>query len=244
MPFFVCVTFAVMIVHFVLVEPAVPENIGAAARAIKTMGFSGLRLVNPCEFRQGKARWVAHASGEILDQAGVFKSLEEAVADMDFVVATSAKTRSVKGDHHPAEQLQKIITNKKQSISSVAIVFGREESGLTNDEMSLCHISTFVPMAASYPSLNLSQAVMLYAYLLSELNIQKNVVKPDPVGQSKFTAMNEQLTTLLSETKIAGNPNIYNRIFERLALLSDNDINLVMSVISALSEKSGANEKS
>ena len=240
MPFFVCITFAFMIIHFVLVEPAVPENVGAAARAIKTMGFSGLRLVNPCEFRQGKAKWVAHASAEILDRAGVFKSLEEAVADVDFVVGTSAKTRSVKGDHHPVDKLPGIIRNKKHGIDSVAIVFGREESGLTNDEIRRCHISTYIPMATTYPSLNLAQAVMLYAWILSTSK-RKESSWQDPVQQSKFSAAVSGLKSLLAGTRVEKNPNIYNRIFERVALMGDNDINLPMSVMAGLNEKYSEN---
>ena len=237
MPFYFDI-FVGMNVSFVLVEPAVPENIGAAARAIKTMGFSGLRLVNPCEFKQGKARWVAHASGEILDDARVFPTLESAVSEIDFVVATSAKTRSVKGDHHPVEKLPEMILNKKESIASVAVVFGREESGLTNHELRLCHISTFVPMATRYPSLNLAQAVMLYAYILSpHQGLSENT--EDPVSKHKFKAAANELKVLLAESRIARNPNIYNRIFERLALLGDNDINLLMSVMAALNEKYG-----
>ncbi len=224
--------------YFILVEPAVPENIGAAARAMKTMGFANLRLINPCEFREGKARWVAHASGEILDEAEVFYTLRDAVADIDFVIATSAKTRTVKGDHHPVEGLAELIKSKSKSINTVAIVFGREESGLTNEEMQLCNISTFIPMATNYPSLNLSQAVMLYAYLIAGLP-SKYPVKSQ-VEKSKFNVLNERLTNLLSATKIESNPNIHNRIFERISLLSDNDINLLLSVIAALEEKFGA----
>jgi tRNA/rRNA methyltransferase len=220
---------------FILVEPAVPENIGASARAMKTMGFNRLRLVNPCTFREGKAKWVAHASGEVLDGAEVYASLADAVSDVDFVIATSAKTRSVKGDHHPADGLSDLIRSKSESINSVAVVFGREESGLTNEEMQHCHISTFIPMATTYPSLNLSQAVMLYAYLLSSNQTESD--EDEEVKKSKFKALNNRLEAYLKDTRIESNPNIYKRIFERVALLGDNDINLMMSVLAALDEK-------
>ncbi|MCF8366521.1 MAG: tRNA/rRNA methyltransferase [Bacteroidales bacterium] len=224
-------------IHFILVEPAVPENVGAAARAIKTMGFESLRLVNPCEFVDGKARWLAHASGEILDNALVYTSLADALKDVDFVIASSAKSRSVKGDHHPAEKIPAIINEKSGSVNSVAIVFGREESGLSNDELSLCHISTYIPMAAMYPSLNLAQAVMIYAYLLSKLNIQAKPEQKEVVQESKYKAMKHELELLLSNTKIEKNQILYRRIFERVALLGDNDINLLMSVLASLKEK-------
>ncbi len=224
-------------IHFILVEPAVPENVGASARALKTMGFKSLRLVNPCEYKSGNAQWLAHASTEVLDDALVFASLKEAIADMDFVIGSSAKARSTKGDHHPAEILPKIISEKQNSIANVAIVFGREESGLTNDELQLCDISTFIPMQTIYPSLNLSQAVMLYAYLLAENNSPSINLDNEKPPAAKFKVLKDELAELLSGTKIESNPNIYNRIFERLALLGDNDINLVLSILAAFKEK-------
>ena len=226
-----------MQIHFILVEPAVPENVGAAARALKTMGFDSLRLVNPCEYKTGKARWLAHASGDILDNAQEFSSLKDAIKDVHFVIASSAKSRSVMGDHHPAENISEIIRQKKESVASVAIVFGREESGLTNSEISMCNISTYIAIATKYPSLNLSQAVMLYAYILSGISPKIKGVSDVPVAESKFKTMMQQVEQILENTKLSRNSNIYNRIFERLALLADNDINLLLSVIATLNEK-------
>lgn len=232
---FCFVKFALMKWYFVLVEPAVPENVGAAARAMKTMGFDTLRLVNPCPYSEGKAKWVAHASGEILDQAEVFASLAEAVSDVDFIVASSAKSRAVKADRYPLDNLPEIIRGKRDCIRSVAVVFGREESGLTNSELRLCHLSTYIPMATSYPSLNLSQAVMIYAYTLSQTHLISEPENKNSSSGSKFRVMTGKLEELLSGTKIARNPNIYHRIFERVALLCDDDINLLLSVIAVLS---------
>lgn len=240
---FCFVKFALMKWYFVLVEPAVPENVGAAARAMKTMGFDALRLVNPCPYHEGKARWVAHASGEILDQAEEFASLEEAVSEVDFIVASSAKSRAVKADRYPLDNLPKIIENKQCSIRSVAVVFGREESGLTNSEMRLCHLSTYIPMATGYPSLNLGQAVMIYAYVLSGILGKQTAEIRLPVSESKFRAMTGCLEDVLSGTKISRNQNIYHRIFERVALLCDDDINLLWSVITALSGQINKPEK-
>ncbi|MGE0087944.1 MAG: TrmH family RNA methyltransferase [Bacteroidales bacterium] len=83
-------------IHFILVEPAVSENIGAAARALKTMGFSSLRLVKPANHLADEARWLAHASNDILENAHVFPSLKEAVKDMDWIIGTTAKKRKGK----------------------------------------------------------------------------------------------------------------------------------------------------
>lgn len=234
-----------MKIHFILVEPIVPENVGASARAIKTMGFDSLRLVNPCDHLNEKALWLAHASSDILNNAKIFETLEEAVCDTDFVIGTTAKRRSVKHDYYPGEQIPLILKKKKNSISSVAIVFGREESGLTNSEIQLCDIVTFIPMKTAYPSLNLSQAVMLYAYTLSKMTIQKKTEKIKMPVDVKYTSLVKKVKKILIDTKVSKNQNIYNRIFERIAVLYDDDINLLLSVCSALSKniETGDNDK-
>ena len=84
-----------MIISFVLVEPKVPENIGASARAIKTMGFTDLVLVNPSNWKNDKARWVAHGSSDVLEKALLFKSLEESVGSSDFVIAMTFKSSRI-----------------------------------------------------------------------------------------------------------------------------------------------------
>jgi len=122
-------------ITFILVNPAVPENIGASARAMNTMGFHDLRLVNPCNFLNEKARMLAHGSHSILENATVFSSLEKAVRDIDFVIGTTAKRRSAKEDYYSANLLSGYLAKKGDSISTIAIVFGKEESGLTNEEI-------------------------------------------------------------------------------------------------------------
>jgi tRNA/rRNA methyltransferase len=83
-----------MQIHFILVEPAVPENVGAAARAIKTMGFTSLRLVNTQAHKDERAGWLAHASNEILENADEFHTLKEATKDIDWIIGTSAKKKT------------------------------------------------------------------------------------------------------------------------------------------------------
>ncbi|MBS1234244.1 MAG: methyltransferase, partial [Bacteroidetes bacterium] len=120
-----------MEVYFILVEPAVPENVGASARAIKTMSFNKLRLVNPCDYLSKEAKKLAHGSNEILSSAEVFESLDQAIQDIDLVIGTSAISRRVKYVYYPADRLVEIIRKKGSYIHSAGIVFGREEYGLT-----------------------------------------------------------------------------------------------------------------
>ncbi len=150
-------------VYFVLVEPQTPGNVGAAARALKTMGFSNLVLVNPCDYLSPEARWLAHASEDILESARVVNSLEEAVAEMHFVVATTQRTRGLHLPYYTARELaEKAVPITAEH--TVAVVFGREDSGLTNHELTFCDAISTIPAQVKHPSLNLAQAVMLYAY--------------------------------------------------------------------------------
>ncbi|MCF8370896.1 MAG: tRNA/rRNA methyltransferase [Bacteroidales bacterium] len=229
-----------MKIVFILVEPAVPENVGSAARAIKTMGFSELRLINPCDHLSGPARWLAHASNDILEKAQVYTSLEQALEDIDFAIASSAKSRHVKTDNYTLDELSAIIQKKGTLIASVAIVFGREESGLTNQEIALCDIVSTIPMKNLYPSLNLAQAVMLYAYSLSEINLISSTAQENR-NTATYKALLSKTEMALLELEFTPGSNIYNRIIERLAVLSEDDMHLVHSVCSKIL-KNGASD--
>jgi len=153
----------------ILVSPARPENIGAAARAMKTMGFNQLRIVASDAHLQPATRWVAHGAGDIIDNIQVYSTLADAVTDMDFIIATTARSRAKFHYYATPEQLVPLLREKQQWMSRMALVFGREDSGLTNEELALADILTGVPMVADYPSLNLGQAVMVYCYQLASL---------------------------------------------------------------------------
>lgn len=221
-------------IFFILVAPAVPENIGAAARAIKTMGFSKLRLVNPCDHLCEKARTLAHASNDILENAEVFNSLQNALHDIDFAVATSAKIRNIKNDYYPCNDLPELLLNKKNAIHNIAIVFGCEESGLTNSEIQLCDIISYIPLKNKYPSLNLAQAVMVYAYSLSSLLFKPHKKINKKPNEAKYQVLKKIILKIMDDYNISENPLIANRIMERIAIINDDDINLLYSVCNKL----------
>ena len=226
-----------MEVSFILVEPAVPENVGAAARAIKTMGFGDLRLVNPCNHLDIKARMLAHASNDILENAKVYQSLEEAIKDVDFVFATSAKQRWVKLDIIPCNELTDFIKKKGDTINSIAIVFGREESGLTNEEITLCHRVSNIPLKTQYPSLNLAQSVMIYAYTLSFLNIENPEKQTKNQNPDSLKALITKTQSVLNHIDLGADKLINGRIIERITELDTNDIKLLHTLTSALLDK-------
>lgn len=225
-----------MQISFVLVEPAVPENVGAAARALKTMGFSRLLLVNPCEYLSGPSKWLAHGSAEILENALVFSSLAEAVAGFDFIIGTSAKKRNVKHDSLPLPELRNFLKQKGDTIANAAVVFGREESGLTNDELKLCDLITTVPMKKLYPSVNLAQAVMLYAWELSVFN-NKEVPDSGTVNEDNFRALVNKVHRVMIQSGFKENSAIYSRFIERISFLQEDDIHLLHSFCNKLLER-------
>jgi tRNA/rRNA methyltransferase len=219
-----------MEIYFILVEPAVPANIGASARAIKTMSFNKLRLVNPCDYLSMEAKKLAHGSNEILSSAEIFESLDQAIQDIDLVIGTSAKSRRVKHDYYPADRLVDIINKKGSSIRSAGIVFGREEYGLTNEEAKRCDILCTIPMAVRYPSLNLSQAVMIMAYELSVLhtdNQKKSMSNPDALTLKAARSMIEEA---LASIGLNQNEVLFNRIMERISMAGEDDLHLLYSV--------------
>lgn len=219
-----------MEIHFILVEPTVPENIGASARALKTMGFANLRLVNPVAYRKGKALWLAHGSHDILENAREFRSLEEAVADLDLVIGTTAKQRSVKYDYYSICDLSKLINEKGATVEKTGLVFGREESGLTNNEMLLCNLITTIPMKTKFPSINLAQAVMIYAYTLSDIRWEKSNKPIQTRNKHSFRKLTSNLIELLNYLNIPYGSPKRNRIIERINALGEKDINLMHSI--------------
>ncbi len=223
-----------MNICFILVEPAVPENVGAAARAIKTMGFTELRLVNPCDYLSTKAKMLAHASNDILENAKVFSSLTDALADLDFTIATSAKQRWVKVDIIPSDKLVKFLDEKGNTISSIGVVFGREESGLTNEEINLCNRVSTIPLASPYPSINLAQTVMIYAYTLSSISQQVDNSVVEEINPESFRMLQQRVKELLTIANITPYMLIYGRIHERITALNASDIRLLHSITSKL----------
>lgn len=226
-----------MEIHFILYKPAVPGNVGAAARAIKTMGFTQLRLIAPCDHLGDEARMLAHASHDILESALLFDEFEDAVADLDLVVCTTARGRSAKHDYHSSRSIRKLLEKKKGQLRKVGILFGTEESGLPNALILKSDMAMSIPMADSYPSLNLAQSVMITAYELSPLNYLDKPGTPLSKSGEGWGTLKKQSAQLLTDAGILEGTPLYHRIMERMATLSANDIPLFLSVISRIQRK-------
>ncbi len=176
-------------IYFILVEPQYPGNVGAVARAMNTMGLSHLRIVNPPDLKSDEAKMMAYQSYHIIENAEIFDSVDEAVKDLQIVVATTARLGSERGPSwEPRELAQEILPFAEEN--KVGIMFGREASGLSNEEIRRAHFITTIPAYRNYPSLNLSQAAMLYAYIIYD-----TLRKPLPSVKEKL-AEEERLDLL------------------------------------------------
>ena len=150
----------------VLVNTSHPGNIGAVARAMKNMGLADLRLVAPARFPDKEANWRAVAASDVLESARVVETLSEAIGDCQLVIGTSARGRRISwpvlDPRHCAGQAMMAVEREER----VAFVFGREDRGLTNEELQQCNLHLNIPTHEDYTSLNLAMAVQIVAYEL------------------------------------------------------------------------------
>jgi len=152
-------------ITMVLVRPRYPENIGAAARAARNMGIGGLSVVDPENFDLTKVMKLAtHAAAETVERIGVFDNLESALASHHYVVGTTARLGGQRQAVQSPDRLaRQLISISKQN--RIAVLFGPEDRGLTNEDLRFCHSLVNIP-TAEFSSLNLAQAVMVMSYEL------------------------------------------------------------------------------
>jgi len=153
-------------IRFVLVRTSHPGNIGAAARAIRTMGFTRLHLVAPHRYPHADATAMAAGADDVLGHVVITPTLVDAIADCTLVLGCTARQRAVPLEELEPRPAAARALDVAAQAGQVAIVFGNERTGLENDELMSCHASVHIPSAADFPSLNLAQAVQVLAYEL------------------------------------------------------------------------------
>ena len=152
-------------IRVILSEPREPGNIGSAARALKGMGLSQLYLVNPIPFLEAKPTWyMAHGATDVIENCCVVETLDDALEGVQFLVGTTHRRRDPRlppsvSAREAAQEIASISQNQR-----VGLLFGREDFGLSTSQISRCQLIASVPMAAKNPSLNLAQAVQVFAY--------------------------------------------------------------------------------
>ncbi len=169
----------------VLVEPKNPGNIGSAARAMKNMGIGRLRLVHPVDFRQHpEQKKMGYRSQDVISASQEYANLSAALTDLTLVFLATARRGKWKKDFlSPAAAAQMI--REQAGREKIAIVFGREDKGVTIDECQLANYFIKIPAAISYPSLNLAQAVMVVVYEIFKAFSEGEKAVPFPVRAEK-----------------------------------------------------------
>lgn len=226
-------------IEFILVEPSHPGNIGAAARAIGTMGFRKLTLINPEKHPHPESRARSSGALDILLNAKVFNTLDEAIADSSLVIGTTARQRRISvpidSIHESAENIFKISLEKK-----VSIVFGAETSGLSNNDIDRCNQLVYIPTGEMYTSLNLSMAVQVIAYQINLACFTSEDSGPirDLAAGKEMDLFYEHLEDVLLETGFL-NPRNPKQLMRRLralfnrAQLDDNEVNIMRGILTS-----------
>ncbi|MCK5819703.1 MAG: tRNA (cytosine(32)/uridine(32)-2'-O)-methyltransferase TrmJ [Psychromonas sp.] len=189
-------------VRIILIGTSHPGNIGSVARAMKTMALSNLALVYPKCAIDEKSLALSAGASDVLNDHKVFSTLEEAVAECGLVIGASARQRTHDWPMlNPREVGDKVV--QEASMYPVALVFGRENSGLTNDELQKCHFHVFIPANPDYSSLNLAMAVQILSYevRMSFLNeIKPQVIQKQYPLAHEIEDMFKHLEEMLIET--------------------------------------------
>jgi tRNA/rRNA methyltransferase len=230
-------------IRIVLCQTSHPGNIGSTARAMKTMGFKHLYLVNPAKYPNEQATALAAGADDVLDYAIVTETLSEALTGCAFSIGLSARKRYLSHETVNAREAA-LQANTYAASQPVAFVFGTEMSGLTNAELDCCQLLAMIPANPEYSSLNLAMAVQLMCYELRMTALEGNIGAP----AGEVLATNDELERFyahLEETLLhIGylNPNAPKKLFERMrrlysrARLEKEEVNLLRGVLTLTKE--------
>jgi len=243
-------------IRIVLVNTSHPGNIGAAARAMKNMGLTKLVLVDPKDHPSYEAYSRASGADDLLGDATVVSTLSEALKGCSWVMGTSARERTVEWPMmQPRECAAKSVEQSESA--EVAIVFGRERTGLTNEELELCHALVCIPTNPEYSSLNVAAAVQVLCYelriaSLGELIEQSPIEKSEadsPATADQVEGMYNHLSQMLEDIGFFGtnNPEIVMRrlkgLFSRTHI-TRREINILRGIFSASQGRKSARKES
>jgi tRNA/rRNA methyltransferase len=226
-------------IRIVLCRPSHPGNIGAAARAMKTMGLADLRLVAPEHWPAKEDQWMATHAQDVLEKASIHGDLQSAIHDCAASFALSARPR----ERSPQVlDLRAAAGQAAQVDGQVAFVFGAEDAGLTNEEVLACQFFVHIPANPGFSSLNLAQAVQVVAYEL-RMVFEKSI-PPQRTEKPATNADREGLYAHLEEAALRSGfyvpssgsrlPDRLRRLFSRIPALEREEVNIVRGLLKAL----------
>ncbi len=231
-------------IRFVLINTSHPGNIGAVARAMKNMHMEQLYLVDPQNFPSTVATARASGAISVLENATVCESVSEAIEGCSLVLGASARLRTIVWPQMDARMsAEKIVSEKKDA--QIAILFGREHSGLTNEELELCHYLMHIPCNPGFSSLNIAAAaqVMAYEILMAQQALftkgGSKIVENEYATSDEIERFYDHLETVLIDTEFLdpSNPRLLMRKLRRLyqrARLEKNEVNILRGMLTAV----------
>jgi tRNA/rRNA methyltransferase len=231
-------------VRVILSHTTHPGNIGAAARAMKTMGLSRLYLINPRYFPDAQATAMAAGADDVLENAVVCASLEEALQGVVMVAGMSARVRDISQEVLPPREAMPLLM--QQATHPVALLFGTEMSGLTNEELARCQLMVRIPVSPDYTSLNLAAAVQLVSYELRLATGQGDCGAPEvtPAAAEHVEGFFRQLEETLVEIEFLNGKHPtklmhkLRRLYAR-ARLEPEEINILRGILTLTTQYHG-----
>jgi TrmH family RNA methyltransferase len=226
-------------ISVVLVKTLQPGNIGSAARAMSNMGLRRLKLVEPREVLSSDCLKMAGHAAELITSAQVFPTLKAALAEENLAVgATSGRDRRARGRIWTPRELARLAREYAQT-QKIALVFGSEKRGLSEEDLALCHYLVTIPSDPAYPVLNLAQAVMVLAYEIFNTEQTDLHQQFQLASHQEREQMFEHLERVLTEIGFlsSSNPGHIMRVIRRFLGRSDltpRDINVVRGILSQI----------
>ena len=238
-------------IRIILVETSHPGNIGASARAMKTMGQNELFLVNPKNFPSSEAIAMASGADDILEKAIVVPSLKDALVGCNYIIGASTRSRSLGWPTSTPRHCTSLVSEKIRS-SKVAFIFGPEHSGLNNDDLSRCNLVVNIPSIKEFSSLNLAMAVQIICYELKISFDSENIIETmdfkdlptsDDLATSddleRFHAHLEELleySGFMKESRSKYLKLRLRRLFNRI-ILKKQEINILRGILGSLDSR-------
>jgi TrmH family RNA methyltransferase len=235
-------------IRFVLVETSHPGNIGAVARGMKNMGLSDLVLVSPKEFPHTEATARAAGADDLLAGARVVASLPEAIADCGLVFATTARTRDQYFRVLPVrEAAQRMVAEARGAGTKVAVVYGTERSGLSNEHLQMAHVLLRIPANPDYESLNLGMAAQLIAYeirMAQQIDAAPTMLREVPLAtQEQMDHLYIHLEQVMAEVEFRDRTQAGTSLMSRIrrflnrAELDGNEVNILRGFLTAVQSR-------
>lgn len=233
--------------RIILCRTSHPGNIGSSARALKTMGFSRLYLVKPNNFPSSEANSLASGADDVLKKAIIVESLEDALIGVNYTVGFTARKRELTQPHENIRTAATKIFPMAEK-NEVALLFGNEKNGLSNDEIKHCQILSFIDASKDYSSLNLSQAVQIVCHeirMMTDLYLNNDIIKvttPKYVSHNVIDGFFNHLESVLDQIGFLKKIQA-ERLMQRLRLmfnrinLDKDEVNILRGILSEIQKK-------